>query len=267
MNELAPVVEKNEPSGSIIFDHQTPLEKPADGEIKNKIIDYWSQRVTAFSEQRLREFSSEKHGLWMNEFAKYIPMDKPLNILDLGTGTGFFAFLLSAAGHRATGIDLTEGMIEEALDISARLEIPANFYVMDAEEPDFAPETFDVIVSRNLTWTLPHLDSAYCAWHSLLKPGGILINFDADYCRESNDQKVPDNHAHKNIDPELKLEYERLKNALRPQQRPRPGWDKELLLKAGFHGVLIDTSVWERIYHDFDEFYNPTPIFMIVAHA
>lgn len=27
--------------------------------------------------------------------------------------------------------------------------------VMDAEAPDFPDEEFDVIVSRNLTWTLP----------------------------------------------------------------------------------------------------------------
>ncbi len=33
--------------------------------------------------------------------------------------------------------------------------------VMDAENPEFADESFDVVISRNLTWTLPHADRAY----------------------------------------------------------------------------------------------------------
>lgn len=245
----------------------TPIKQHVNSALKHRVVDYWSQRVEAFSEQRIREFSSKKHDLWMRELEKYIPMDKPLNVLDLGTGTGFFCFLLSAVGHKTTGIDLTHGMIEEAKATSKRLGISADFFVMDAEAPNFEKETFDVLVSRNLTWTLPDLKTAYSKWHSLLKPGGILINFDADYCHEKKEQKLPDNHAHKHIASELKLEYERVKDALRPNQKLRPQWDTELLLNAGFHDIQIDTSVWERVYADFDEFYNPTPIFMITAYA
>lgn len=267
MNEFNALAEETRPAGLVpSVRHRSHMAMPGMGGVKNRIIDYWSKRAGAFSAQRLREFTSEKHELWMNELGKYIPMDKPLNILDLGTGTGFLAFLLSAAGHRTTGIDLTESMIEEARETSAFLNIKADFHVMDAEVPHFADGTFDVLVSRNLTWTLPHLEVAYHAWHRLLKPGGILINFDADYCHESKNQQVPDNHAHKSIPTEIMLEYERLKDDLRPQQQLRPGWDKELLLKAGFHDVQIDVSVWERVYRDLDEFYNPTPIFMIVAY-
>jgi len=266
-NSLTTVVKNGSVRPIITASLKPPFEKPTHGAIKNRIVDYWSQRVEAFSAQRLKELTSEKHELWMNELERFIPMDKSLNILDLGTGTGFFSFLLSAAGHRATGIDLTEGMIEEAREMSKHLGIPVDFLVMDAEAPDFAPQSFDVLVTRNLTWTLPHLEAAYAAWRGLLKPGGVLINFDADYCHENKDQKIPENHAHKNIAPELKLEYERLKDDLRPGQRLRPEWDKELLLKAGFHRILADVSVYERIYRDFDEFYNPTPIFMITAYA
>ena len=50
----------------------------------------------------------------MREFRRYLPQGRPLRILDVGTGTGFFAFLLAAEGHCVTGIDLTPGMVEEA---------------------------------------------------------------------------------------------------------------------------------------------------------
>ena len=42
---------------------------------------------------------------------------------------------------------------------------------------------FDVIVTRNLTWDLPHPESAYREWHRVLRSGGILLNFDANWYR------------------------------------------------------------------------------------
>lgn len=235
--------------------------------IKERMTDYWSERVPTFSELRMKELSGKMHHRWMAEFEKYIPMSKPLKILDLGTGTGFFAFLLGMAGHQVTGIDLTADMIAEARRTAAVLKLPAEFYVMDAEQPDFAPESFDVLVTRNLTWGLPHLEMAYANWHKLLKPNGILINFDADYCREKNNTPLPENHAHKGIPDRMKREYEAFKEELKPVQQPWPQWDTELLERAGFRSIAVDTEVYKRIYVEFDEFYNPTPIFTITARA
>lgn len=236
-------------------------------EIKNRVSSYWSQRAESFARLRIRELESGKRGLWREEIVKYLPAGRKLDILDVGTGTGFFAMLLGAEGHRVTGIDLCAGMIGEARKISAALGIPAGFYVMDAEQPDFAPASFDAVITRNLTWTLPHVAQAYRSWHGLLKPGGVLLNFDADYCREAGNQSLPENHAHKDVSAALAWEYEHIKEALRPSQRPRPEWDAELLAEAGFRDIRVDRSVWRRLYRDIDEFYNPTPIFAIAARA
>ena len=236
-------------------------------ELKQRVSDYWTRRVPGFSALRRRELEGEKHTLWLNEFRRYLPQNRPLRILDIGTGTGFFAFLLAAEGHCVTGIDLTPGMVAEARRVAEKLDLPADFYVMDAEKPDFAPGSFDVLVSRNLTWSLPHLCKAYIAWHDLLKDGGLLLNFDADYCQEKVPRNLPENHAHRALGAEVMREYEGLKAALRPLQQPRPQWDTILLRRAGFHDIRVDTTVWKRIYDRQDEFYNPTPIFTIAAYA
>lgn len=52
---------------------------------------------------------------------------------------------------------------------------------MDAQEPDFPEGSFDVVLSRNLTWTLPDPEKAYSQWLRVLRRGGLLLNFDADY--------------------------------------------------------------------------------------
>ena len=236
--------------------------------IKHRIAHYWSHRAEAFQTQRIREFENEKHERWLAEFNRYIPHGRPLRVLDLGTGTGFFAFVFAAEGHEATGIDLTPDMIERAKETVDILGLDASFHVMDAEQPSFEPESFDVLVTRNLTWTLPHLAEAYQAWYQLLKPGGVLINFDADYCRaveEGIDGDLPDDHAHNNIDPGLWSENEAISMELSAYQMPRPQWDVQLLVEAGFERVSVDMGVYRRIYREIDEFYNPTPIFTIAA--
>ena len=237
--------------------------------IKHRVSHYWAHRAEGFETQRLREFESEKKDRWLTEFRKYLPQGKPLRVLDIGTGTGFFACILAEQGHDATGIDLTPDMVEHAEHMAAVLGLDASFLVMDAENPQFAPESFDVLVTRNLTWTLPHIAKAYREWYQLLKPGGVLINFDADYCAALEDEdeiELPENHAHKLVPEDLTKENEAITMELSAYQGPRPQWDVQLLVEAGFERVLVDVGVYKRIYKEIDEFYNPTPIFTIAAY-
>lgn len=235
-------------------------------EIKQRMTSYWTQRVEQFSALRYKELQGEKHRQWLEELQTRLPASTGLEILDIGTGTGFFALLLGGQGHRVTGIDLTPNMVSEARRVAEQLGVEAEFLVMDAEQPNFPPHRFDAIVTRNLTWTLPHLPRAYEAWHTLLKPGGVLVNFDGDYCREAP-YDAPAHHAHQGMGEGILAEYQQMKQALRPTQQARPQWDVELLRQAGFQEVQVDTGVWKRIYDKVDEFYNPTPIFAITARA
>ena len=87
---------------------------------------------------------------------------------------------------------------------------------MDAEKPIFADETFDVVISRNLTWTLPNAEHAYSEWMRVLKTGGILLNFDANYGKDdaSDTKDLPEQHAHFKVGNEMLEECERIKAQL-----------------------------------------------------
>lgn len=236
-------------------------------EIKNRIINYWSRRSGDFARLRRDELNSYMADLWLEEIRKYMP-DKPCRILDIGTGSGFFAILLGKAGHYVEGIDLTASMIEEAKLLAAKSGVNSVFKVMDAENLLYPDESFDIVLSRNLTWTLPHPRKAYDEWHRVLKKGGMLLNFDANYGKEHLVQdlnSLPQNHAHHNINSDLLAECDSIKANLDISQLRRPQWDSSVLQQIGFAHVDTDETVGKRIYSQHDEFYNPTPLFLIRA--
>ncbi|MBQ9420849.1 MAG: methyltransferase domain-containing protein [Lachnospiraceae bacterium] len=233
---------------------------------KERVTNYWTKRADDFAELRIRELKSPLRSYWWAEMAKHLPMGRNLRILDLGTGTGFFTFLLTEKGNRVTGIDLTEQMIVDARKTADLLGMDTEFHVMDAEAPDFAEGSFDALVTRNLTWVLPNLADAYRNWFKLLAPGGVLINFDADYCHAGPQTELPENHAHNSIARELMEENDAITEEMKALQGIRPQWDVELLSAAGFERISIDTGTWRRIYRVKDEFYNPVPVFSIAAY-
>ena len=188
----------------------------------------------------------------------------PTSCAEMGAGGG-----TSAADGYAY---LTPDMIEHAEHMAAVLGLDATFRIMDAENPDFEAESFDVLVTRNLTWTLPHVEKAYREWYRILKPGGVLINFDADYSAALEDEQqgrkkheLPENHAHKLVPDDLMAENNAITMEIGAYHGPRPQWDVQLLIEAGFERVTVDKGVYKRIYAEIDEFINPTPIFTIAA--
>ena len=84
---------------------------------KEQIKNYWTRRSGQFTDLRLAELCSPMAEKWMGEIHRYLPENQKLRILDIGTGSGFFAILLSREGHQVTGIDLTPSMIDGAQEI------------------------------------------------------------------------------------------------------------------------------------------------------
>lgn len=239
--------------------------------IKDRIINYWTKRSENFAQLRQEELYSYMSELWLTEITKYLPQ-RPCKILDVGTGTGFFANLLAQYHHEVEGIDLTASMIEQAKQSLTKLQqhdYKINFQVMDAENLYFSDNTFDVVISRNLTWTLPNPQKAYSEWYRVLKPQGILLNFDADYGNEqfyqSKIENLPLNHAHRQVKPTLMHECDLIKNSLEISSKIRPDWDLRILKQLQFKDVFADTNIGQRIYKHQDKFYNPAPVFLIYA--
>lgn len=243
------------------------VREPEYDDRKEQIVHYWEKRSESFLEQRRSELANPIAKRWMKEIEKQIPAGRRLKILDVGCGAGFFSILLAKEGHEVFGIDLTPEMIENAIQLAEEENADCCFQVMDAENPMFADETFDVVISRNLTWTLPNAEHAYGEWMRVLKTGGVLLNFDANYGKEdvANTKGLPEAHAHFKVGNEMLEECERIKSQLPISRKNRPAYDVAVLCENTAGEIRIDTSLGKRIYLEKDEFYNPAPMFSICA--
>ena len=233
---------------------------------KNFIEDYWTKRSPEFKKLRREELHSEKNELWKQEICRHFPFEKPLKILDIGCGSGFYAILLSKQGYDVTGIDLTESMIADAKALAEEEQCQAKFLVMDAENLKFPDNTFDAIVSRNVTWNLPHPEQAYAEWVRVLKKGGILLNYDAEYGKHHHDEYEKEAvYSHKAVTKELVEQCHQIYHMLDISLYDRPQWDLEVLRKLSVSSCVADLTLISRLYPQKDKFFIPAPLFGIYA--
>lgn len=253
--------------------------------LAERIRRYWDGRAEGFAATRAFELTSAKRLLWLEELegpllaaARIVPTGSPVDILDIGTGAGYFSLLLNELGRRhgltlrILGIDLSPEMVKLAQQNAEQAGADnLAFQVMDAQALTLPDNRFALIVTRNLTWTLPDAEAAYREWHRVLMPGAVLVNFDADYGAVSFASLTRDlrcagePNAHKDVADETLAECDAIKAKLPVSRRRRPQWDAQHLLSLGFESIETDTTISDRLYAESDEAWNPVPMFRLLA--
>ena len=144
--------------------------------VKELVRQHWDRRAATFDKESPSHsaFTDAQAHAWhrmMSEIAGPAPID----VLDVGCGTGFLSLLLAELGHRVTGIDMAPSMLAQARAKAATRGLAANFIEADAEAPNLPLASLDLIVERHVLWTLPHPEAALDTWRHLLRPGGRVV--------------------------------------------------------------------------------------------
>jgi SAM-dependent methyltransferase len=137
--------------------------------------EFWDAQSATFDDE-------PDHGLrdpdvrraWSDLLRSVLP-EPPVDIADLGCGTGSLSVLMAELGYGVTGIDLSARMIERAAAKARRAGISATFRRGDAADPRLEARSVDVVVVRHVTWALPDPGAAIRRWVDLLRPGGRLV--------------------------------------------------------------------------------------------
>ena len=247
-----------------------------------KIIQqYWDKRYQGYSQKNKKELESLQLEKWKHELMHWLPKERTIAILDIGTGPGFFPILLTQLGYtKITAIDASKNMLQiaqENLLQYGKNSSSVHYLQMNAQELDFDPESFDVIIMRNVTWNLEEPEKAYKSWLRALKPAGQLLIYDANWysyldnpvirsqfeenLKTASSEQLEDYWHGEGVDEAL---IEEIARQLPLTKRLRPTWDLEFLNQ--FEGIeaTVDTEFGPKIWSREEELnYAATPMFAL----
>jgi SAM-dependent methyltransferase len=98
-----------------------------------------------------------------------------LKVLEIGCGLGTDGAQFAQAGADYTGVDLTEAAVALARKRFALFDLPGKFQTADAENLDFADESFDLVYSHGVLHHTPDTARAIREIHRVLRLGGRAV--------------------------------------------------------------------------------------------
>ncbi|MGO4525279.1 class I SAM-dependent methyltransferase [Microvirga sp. 2MCAF35] len=220
--------------------------------LRDEIRDYWSLRAATFDQQVGHEiFSEAERQAWRDLFLRHLGPGDGRRALDLASGTGVISHLLHGLGFNVTGLDWSEAMLSQARSKAARNNADIRFIMGDAERTLEKPESYDVLVTRHLVWTLVDPKAAFREWHSLLKPGGRLLIVDGDFVSDTLvkrmirfvEKLVPGLAGAAHAPNAMRETHERILSRVYFSKGARAQEVAGLLREAGFAQTIIDQDL------------------------
>lgn len=244
---------------------------------------YWTDRASGYSEVNQEELAGIQKKTWSDLLDREIrdhfkigeTQRSRIRILDIGAGPGFLSVILCEQGYQVTAADFAETMLKEAKQNAGTLAEQICFRREDAMNLSFPEATFDVVLSRNLTWNLPDPQRAYEEWLRVLKHNGLLLIFDANwyaYLKDEDKRKAYENdrqivkeqgYEDYNIGEGFDI-MEEIAKDLPLTGIIRPQWDEEIFREQKVSSVSCVEDIGSQVYSEKEKTnYSSTPLFMI----
>jgi SAM-dependent methyltransferase len=145
-------------------------------ELQAQITSFWNWRSATVEPGALAIRSHEELQVWADVMHGLLP-PAPADVVDLGTGQGFLAFVCAYLGHRVCGYDVSDVQVAHAREFAESTSNPPAFEVGDANAPNLPDVSVDAVTNRNILWTLIDPAGAFRHWFRILRPGGRLVSF------------------------------------------------------------------------------------------
>ena len=247
---------------------------------QEQINESWTVRSENYNRYVEEEFDTDRPEKWLQIIEANAPSTRPLRVLDAGCGPGFFSVLLSRAGHIVSGIDGSSGMLAHARENAAHFGVSPHLLQGDFGTLPFAAETFDLVISRNVTHIIRDHLRVYGEWLRVLKPQGVLLIFDANWHLPYQPGAVRDEAIRREREGLERYgrgftydgSYEYINSALNPENYRvfgsalRPDFDVGVLSQLPCEDILFVRDITEELWSEREKaFYGATPLYMLRA--
>ena len=258
-------------------------------QLGSELVMYWDGRANSYSNGVVGELADERKDAWVAVLGEHVADQleraardgRTPHVADIGCGPGFFSVLFAERGWQVSAIDASAEMLARAqANVAARIEdAEVEFVQCDFGSLPFEADTFDLVVGRNVTWLMRDPEGAYAEWLRVLRPGGKMLMFDANWYRYLVDPQVAaqraadqrgnvlegwDEDAQATSDEEKRCEE--LASNLPLTGILRPAWDLETLARLGTSSASADEDVWLRVWPPSEQrYYGATPMFLVEA--
>ncbi|SEN04110.1 class I SAM-dependent methyltransferase [Lihuaxuella thermophila] len=169
---------------------------------KSKVVQQFDRSGEAYLTSQVHAKGQDLE--WIRELAMRSPGEKAL---DIATGAGHTAFLLSGCIKHVVALDVTPKMVKLASDEAKRRKIRNLTFVLgDAEALPFIDSYFDLVTCRIAAHHFPNVKKAVQEMYRVLHHDGLLILIDnivpddADSARLLNQiEKLRDPSHHESL--------------------------------------------------------------------
>lgn len=237
----------------------------------------WNKISVDYNCRIQKEYNSEKNKIWEVEILRHCKdINKSvINVLDVGTGPGFFPMLLDEEKFHITAIDKFEDMLNIARNNNKGRK-NVRFLNQGAENLDLEDNSFDLVIVRNMSYTLSEPEKAFAEWYRVLAVGGRILIYDANwwyfvFCDEEKqvvtayleEYHKKTGKEHSTYEKECRLEWDSI--ITRPLSRvKRPEWDYEFYKKLGADEIVIERNVGDLVNTEEEQYKSlPTPLFLV----
>ena len=247
---------------------------------QEQINEDWTIRSDNYDRYVTEELTTDRPEKWIRLIEQNAPSDRPLRVLDAGCGPGFFSILLSRAGHKVTGIDGSDGMLCHARQNAAAFGADPELIKGDFGALPFPDGTFDLVISRNVTHIIREHLKVYGEWLRVLRPGGVLLIFDANWhlpyqpgpVREEAIRREREGLALYGRGFTYDGSYEYIDSPFEPEnfrvfgRAVRPDFDIGVLSQLPCEDISFDRDVTGELWSEKEKvFYGATPLYMLRA--
>lgn len=153
----------------------------ANANLKDRVRAFWQEHPcgTKFADappgtRRFYELVEDHRYTkeWHIPIAADFQSTSGLKVLEIGCGLGTDGAQFAKAGAHYTGIDLTEAAVDLARKRFELFGLPGTFQTADAENLDFADNSFDLVYSHGVLHHTPDTAGAVNEVHRVLRPRG-----------------------------------------------------------------------------------------------